>query len=247
MQPGGTRRRAGRPWSDQPAWAQPELDRLPLGVLLAVLDPRLAVPAQLPESLIAVWLQPGRWNPPELFARRGLILYPLSGAVLRSRPGAVDLLLAGDAVRLDVDGPVRWRVLSHEPARVALIGSSTIAALASIPGAAHALLNAMLRQVELELELRAIVGIQRIEERIVAFFRLLARRIGEPGADGVRIPLALEQKRIEEMLSAGHTQATMAFRALFRGGALGHDADGWLFAEPVRDVNARVDSGQPGD
>jgi hypothetical protein len=203
---------------------------LTLGVLLAALDPKLAVPPQLPESLIAVWVQPGRWNPPELFARRGLMLYPLSGAVLRSRPAGVDLLLAGDAVRLDVEGPVRWRVLSHEPAQVALIGPATIAALAGIPGAAHALLNAMLRQVELEHELRAIVGIQRIEERIVAFFTLLARRVGLPAPGGVRIPLALEQKRIEELLSAGHTQATMAFRTLFGAGVLVHDAGGWLFA-----------------
>jgi hypothetical protein len=202
---------------------------LSLGDLLAVVSPRLVVPAEVPESLLAMWLQPGRWNPPELFARRGLMLYPLSGALLRSRPAGVDLLLAGDAIRLDVEGPVRWRVLSHEPAQVALIGPSTIAALAVIPGAAHALLNAMLRQVELEHELRSIVGIQRIEERIVAFFSLLARRVGAAAPGGVRIPLALEQKRIEELLSAGHTQATMAFRALFGAGVLVHDAAGWLF------------------
>jgi hypothetical protein len=40
---------------------------------------------------------------------------------------------------------------------------------------------------------------------------------------------ARKQKRIGEILSAGHTQATMAFRALFAAGVLVHDAAGWRF------------------
>jgi hypothetical protein len=90
-------------------------------------------------------------------------------------------------------------------------------------------MHALLRQLELELELRSIVGIQRIEQRIVAFFGLLARRLGEQSTSGIRIPLSLQQKRIEEILSAGHTQATMAFRGLFAAGVLFHDARGWRF------------------
>jgi CRP-like cAMP-binding protein len=94
-------------------------------------------------------------------------------------------------------------------------------------------MHALLQQLELELELRAIVGIQRIEHRILAFFGLLARRLGREQAGGIRIPLALEQKRIEEILSAGHTQATTAFRALFAAGVLVHDAAGWRFDPPI--------------
>ena len=204
-----------------------------LDELLAVLEPRLARLQPLPETLLALWLAPGRWEPPVMLARRGLVLYLLSGAVLRSRPDVggrrVDLMLAGDAIRMDDEDPARWRVLSSEPARVALVTPATVTALAAIPGAAQALMLALLEQVELELELRSIVGIQRIEERIVAFFRLLARRVGQEASPGVRIPLALEQKRIEEILSAGHTQATMAFRALFASGVLVHDARGWRY------------------
>ena len=115
------------------------------------------------------------------------------------------------------DESARWRVLTPEPARVILVGPATASALAQIPGAAHALMTALVQQVERERELRAIVGIQRIEDRIVAFFRPAGaprRRVAEDR--GVRIPLALEQKRIEEILSAGHTQATMAFRVAVR-------------------------------
>jgi CRP-like cAMP-binding protein len=172
-----------------------------------------------------------------MLARRGLVLYLLSGAVLRTRPDVggrrVDLMLARDAIRMDDEDSARWRVLSSEPARVALMTPATVTALAAIPGAAQALMLALLGQIELELELRSIVGIQRIEERIVAFFRLLARRVGQGGAAGVRIPLSLEQKRIEEILSAGHTQATGAFRALFAAGVLVHDSAGWLFVPEV--------------
>jgi hypothetical protein len=204
-----------------------------LDELLAVLEPRLAGSSGLPESMLALWLAPGRWEPPEMLARRGLVLYLLSGALLRRRTDVdghrVDLMLAGDAIRMDDEDAARWRVLSSEPARVALVTPATVTALSAIRGATQALMLALLEQLELELELRAIVGTQRIEERIVAFFRLLARRVGQDGAPGVRIPLALEQKRIEEILSAGHTQATMAFRALFRAGVLVHDAGGWLF------------------
>jgi hypothetical protein len=46
----------------------------------------------------------------------------------------------------------------------------------------------------------------------------VARRLGRRQSGGIGIPLALEQKRIEEVLSAGHTQVTMAFRALFAAG-----------------------------
>jgi hypothetical protein len=156
-----------------------------------------------------------------------VVLFLLTGALLRtSATGRVDLLLGGDAIK---SGDGAWQVLSRQPALLAIVAPSTVTALAAVPGATHALMNALLRQLELELELRAIVGIQRIEQRIVGFFELLARRLGEEVPGGVRIPLALRQKRIEEILSAGHTQATVAFRALFAAGVLIHDAAGWRF------------------
>ena len=177
-----------------------------------------------------------------MLARRGLVLYLLSGAVLRSRPDVGGRRVADARRRRDPDGrrgpgALAGPVLGARARRAGDAGDRE--ALAAIPGAAQALMLALLEQVELELELRSIVGIQRIEERIVAFFRLLARRVGQEASPGVRIPLALEQKRIEEILSAGHTQATMAFRALFGDGVLVHDAAGWLFV-PRRGSDAGV-------
>ena len=214
-----------RPWSD--------VERVPLDVLLMALG--VEAPAPRREALLTVWLAPGPWQPPVTLTRRGVVLFVLSGALLRSR-GSVDLLLAGDAIRMNGEDGALWRVLPAQPVRVAIIGPHTVKALAGVPGAANALMHALLHQLELELELRAVVGIQRIEHRILAFFGLLARRLGREQPGGIRIPLALEQKRIEEILSAGHTQATMAFRALFTAGVLVHDAAGWRF-DPSRGVD----------
>jgi hypothetical protein len=201
--------------------------------LVSLLDAHVVAPPDLHEPVIAVALAPGRWTPPDLFIRRGLVLFLVEGALMRRDRGSVDLAFRGDAIPM-ADESARWRVLTSEPARVILVGPATASALGLIPGAAHALMTALVQQVERERELRETVGIQRIEDRIVAFFRLLARRAGVLTDHGVRIPLALEQKRIEEILSAGHTQATMAFRTLFASGVLVHDAAGWLFAPELR-------------
>jgi hypothetical protein len=219
--------------------------RAPLDDLLTVLGVDGSAPPG--EGMLTAWLVPGDWEPPVMLARRGVVLFLLSGALLRTRhPRRVDLLLAGDAIRMDGNALAAWRVLSEQPALLAVVAPSTVTALAAVPGATHALMHALLRQIELELELRAIVGIQRIEQRIVGFFELLARRLGEEVPGGIRIPLALKQKRIEEILSAGHTQATMAFRALFAAGVLSHDARGWRFdPSSVPNLSARRSGSAP--
>jgi hypothetical protein len=231
MQGRRARHLAGRPWADRPEWRRRDVERAPLDDLLAVLGVDGVAPPG--EAMLTTWLLPGDWEPPVMLARRGVVLFLLSGALLRTRQHEptrrVDLLLEGDAIRMGGDDFAAWRVLSDEPALLAVVAPSTITALSTVPGAPNALMHALLRQLELELELRAIVGIQRIEQRIVAFFGLLARRLGQEVAGGVRIPLGLQQKRIEEILSAGHTQASMAFRALFAAGVLAHDGRGWRF------------------
>ena len=173
VQGGGVGRLAGRPWRD--------VERVPLDELLAALGVEEAAPPG--EALLTVWIAPGPWKPPVTLARRGVVLFVLSGALLRSRRDAVerrvDLLLAGDAIRMNGEDGALWRALPAQPVRLAVVGPHTVKALAGVPGAANALMHALLQQLELELELRAVVGIQRIEQRIVAFFALLARRLGE--------------------------------------------------------------------
>jgi hypothetical protein len=178
---------------------------------------------------LALSLSPGRWAPPANVPRNST-LSVVSGALLRTRGDVPDLLLPGDMSEVRSTDGDRWKVLSSSAAAlVVLLTPATVAELAAVPGATQALLRARSRQHERDIELRSIVGIYDIEDRILSFFAHLARHIGEPEGAATRIPLRLEQRRVEEILSAGHTQATTAFRSLFQAGTLVHDATGWLF------------------
>jgi hypothetical protein len=171
----------------------------------------------------------GKWTPPPMLRESGLLLLVLSGCLLRRRAGDSSLFIARDLGHVGAETDERWRALSSRPVVVAVLNAPTIATLARVPGVAEALLQAFRGQHEREVELRSIVGTYDVRERIVRFFGHLARHVGQPEGPVTRIPLLLEQKRIEEILAAGHTQATTAFRSLVRSGALTHDSDGWLF------------------
>lgn len=211
----------------------PPAQHLALRDLFGLLGPRPSG-AAMQERLLALRIEPGRWIPPAMLERDSTALLVISGALLRTRlvdgQRASDLLLTRTAERMECPASVRWTVVSSVAAHVAILTPSTLAALAAVPGASATLFRMLLDRRALDLELRLIVGIQRVEVRIVRFFEHLARQIGEPEGAMVRIPLMIAQRRIEEILSAGHTQATSAFRSLFAAGVLTHDARGWLFA-----------------
>jgi hypothetical protein len=209
-----------------------------LDALAAAIAPGGAARRSPLSSSLMLSVSQGRWTPPVMLQHPDVTLFVLSGCLLRSRPSGADLLLARDIGHVGTDARERWRGLSPRPALVAVLSSATIADLARVPGLAHALLRASRDQHERDLELRSIVGVYDVRDRIVRFFGHLARHVGHAEGAATRIPLRLEQKRIEEILAAGHTQATTAFRSLVRAGALAHDADGWLF-DPIAAGRAR--------
>jgi hypothetical protein len=185
-----------------------------------------------PTGFVALWLAPGRWMPPAVPHGEGM-LSVLAGALICTRGRISDLLLEGDVAEADPASGERWKVLSPSAALIAWLTSAT---LAETPDVSRELVLAQSRQHRRNLELRAIAGIYDVEERISAFFAHLARHIGYPEGDATRIPLALDQRRVERILSAGHTQATTAFRSLVRAGTLARDAHGWLMPCSVPDV-----------
>jgi hypothetical protein len=195
--------------------------------LRVTLAPGSVGPPAVRAGCLALSLTRGRWKPPATSARNSTLTL-VSGAMLRTNGQLADLLLPGDMSEVRPTDGAHWKVLSTSGALVVLLTPATVAELAAVPGATQALLRARSRQHERDVELRSIVGIYDIEDRILSFFAHLARHIGEPEGAATRIPLRLEQRRVEEILSAGHTQATTAFRSLFQAGTLVHDAAGWL-------------------
>jgi hypothetical protein len=188
-------------------------------------------------GLLALSLPAGRWTPPGA-AYGELTLSLVSGVMLRTSGRLTDLLLPGDISEVDPVVTERWRVLSPDGAVILFLSAATVADMVAVPGVTQALLRARSRQHERALELRSIVGIYDVEERILSFFAHLARHVGRPERAATRIPLRLEQRRVEEILRAGHTQATTAFRLLFARGALVHDADGWLIRCPTPNASS---------
>jgi CRP-like cAMP-binding protein len=169
----------------------------------------------------------------------------VSGVILRTNGRLTDLLLPGDMSEIDPVATERWRVLSPDGAVILFLSPTTVADMAAVPGVTHALLRARSQQHERCLELRSIAGIYDIEDRILSFFAHLARHVGRPERTDTRIPLRLEQRRVEEILRAGHTQATTAFRSLFERGTLIHDADGWLIRRPPPNASSSKTSSAP--
>jgi hypothetical protein len=206
---------------------RPRLVGLSFDDLQVALAPGTIGPPAVRAGYLAFSLPPGRWRLPATVPR-GSTLSVVSGALLRNRGKLADLLLPGDMSEVRPAGVERWKVVSTSAALVVLLTPATVAELAAVPGATQALLRARGRQHERDVELRSIVGIYDIEDRILRFFAHLAQHVGEPEGTATRIPLRLEQRRVEEILSAGHTQATTAFRTLFQAGTLVHDAAGWL-------------------
>jgi hypothetical protein len=210
---------------------RPRLVQLSLDVLLAPIESSVHHDRPGADAWPALRLPSGRWTPAPALYRTDLSLLVVSGALLRHAPLDTEVLLPGDLSRPGFATVERWRVLSDAPALVGVLNATTVAALAAIPGVAHALLLAVRNQHERGLQLRTIASRYDVRERIVRFFSHLASRVGRPEGDGIRIALALEQRRIEEIVGAGHTQASTSFRALLDDGVLVRDAQGWRFFE----------------
>lgn len=223
---------------------RPQTVRLSFDDLRISLAPGTIGPPAVRAGCLALSLSPGRWTPPVTVPRNST-LSVVSGAMLRTRGHLADLLLPGDMSEVRPADVERWKVVSSSAALVVLLTPATVAELAAVPGATQSLLRARSRQHERDVELRSIVGIYDIEDRILAFFAHLARHIGQPEGAATRIPLRLEQRRVEEILSAGHTQATTAFRSLFEAGALIHDAGGWLITCPPSNASSRETGSAP--
>jgi RNA polymerase sigma-B factor len=155
-------------------------------------------------------LAPGEWQGPRA---EGLGLLVLSGALLRTvtvddRPRA-ELIGPGDVLR-DADGErdAQWRAVTTVD--LAVLEDS----LCRWPSVVEALLRrASDRSHALAIQL-AITDLRRAEDRVLAFFRVLADRWGTRVPDGIAVSMPLTHDMIATIVGVHRPTVTTTLRRL---------------------------------
>lgn len=126
------------------------------------------------------------------------------------------------------------------PTRLAVLDDRFLHAVRHWPRLLTALVERSGRQLDGMLIQLAISQQPRVEDRLVALFRLLSERWGHVTATGVVDPLALTHEALGRLIGARRPTVTLALKTLARGGRLARQADGsWL----VSDLDERVETG----
>jgi CRP/FNR family cyclic AMP-dependent transcriptional regulator len=221
---------------------------------------RAAVPpAELPfaERALVVpcrRLGEGQWSPEALlddgvrpFAAlllRGLVTHDV---MLGGRRSA-NLLAPTDVFRpwrsADTCLPCETRWSATGGAAVAVLDEHFVAAARRWPGLSAVVHERLAEQLDIAAVRAAIVGLPRVEERVLALFWQLADRWGVVRPDGVVIKLALTHALIGHLVGAQRPTVSLALRALVAEGVLhrgptgawtlSHDSLATLAARPAR-------------
>ena len=199
-------------------------------VSLADADPELFGSAETAPVAKPVRLARGPWRGPR--EDEGLGLLVLNGAVLRtlSQGGRTHAELngRGDVIRSAAgDRDASWRVIA--PTELATLDRS----LCRWPSVVDTLLRrAADRSHALAVQL-AITDLRRAEDRVLALFRVLADRWGQPGPSGVRIDVPLTHEMIAMLVGTHRPAVTTAVRRLDAEGQLRRTLDGWRMRDPA--------------
>lgn len=132
--------------------------------------------------------------------------------------GADDLVRPwhAESIRPMLRHEVRWSVLAD--AELALLDRRLATALARYPEVYAALLDRSDRRSERLATAKAIVQLNRVERRLLAFFWHLAERWGRVTTEGVLIPLTLSHRALATW-SARDDQPSLPPSANWRDGA----------------------------
>jgi len=168
--------------------------------------------------------------------------------LLAGRPSA-ELLGPGDVVRPWQDGDhaipchMRWTCL--DAASVALLDDRFVAAARRWPGLMAVLLERLANQLHDAQRRTAIVGLPRVEQRLLAFFWQAADRWGVVRPEGIVIRLKLTHEFLGHVIGAKRPTVTLAIAALAADEMLTRDARGhWTLAHhSVEELQAEVGHG----
>jgi CRP/FNR family cyclic AMP-dependent transcriptional regulator len=247
----------GRPFPPQPRTdgepLPPAADRKPAGAirllehlpdLAADLESAQAATAYRALKVPAIELGPGRCEteiydvvsaitgrPFGLLVVEGLLAREvrLAGRTSTSLYGPGDIL----DLRTDEDSSLAAgaRLVSPGTAVIALLDDRVLVAMREWPRMIARLFAAAMRQLE-RADINAAIGrLERVEDRLLGFFWLLADRWGRRRPDGIAIEQPLTHEAIGHLIGARRPTVSLGLRALSDQGALHRREDGtWLLS-----------------
>ncbi|MFZ0385829.1 MAG: Crp/Fnr family transcriptional regulator [Solirubrobacteraceae bacterium] len=123
------------------------------------------------------------------------------------------------------------RLMCPEVAVIALLDDRVLIAMREWPRMIARLFAVAMRQLE-RADINAAIGrLERVEDRLLGFFWLLADRWGRRGPDGIVIEQPLTHEAIGQLIGARRPTVSLGLRALSERRALHRRADGtWLLS-----------------
>jgi CRP-like cAMP-binding protein len=161
----------------------------------------------------------------------GLLLreVTLAGRTSTSLYGPVEVL----DLRSDPGSPLMTvgSIVCPDEAVVAVLDDRVLATMRRWPHIIARLFALTMRQLE-RSDIRTAVGkLERVEDRLLSFFWLLAERFGRRGPDGASIDMSLTHEAIGRLIGARRSTVSLGLRALYEDGMLTRLEDGgWLLA-----------------
>jgi CRP/FNR family transcriptional regulator, cyclic AMP receptor protein len=137
------------------------------------------------------------------------------------------------------------RLVCPEVAVIAMLDDRVLVAMREWPRMIARLFAVAMRQLE-RSDINAAIGrLERVEDRLLGLFWLLADRWGRRGPDGIAIEHPLTHEAIGRLIGARRPTVSLGLRALYEQGALHRRADGtWLLSPDSLD--RLIDADVPG-
>jgi CRP/FNR family cyclic AMP-dependent transcriptional regulator len=123
------------------------------------------------------------------------------------------------------------RLVCPDVAVIAVLDDRVLVAMREWPRMIAHLFALTMRQLE-RADINAAIGrLERVEDRLLGLFWLLADRWGRRGPDGIAIEQPLTHEAIGRLIGARRPTVSLGLRALSEQGALQRSADGaWLLS-----------------
>lgn len=194
----------------------------------------------------------GPWDPRAIRSEFSTVhaLFVRSGMINREHiiPGRTvsDLLGAGDLLSLSerLTGPplprIEIRLTVLEEATVLVIDDPAVRLLCEHPEIGADLVVMAADQTARLAALRALGHLPRVEQRLLAFFSVMAERFGRVTRDGIVIPLASSHEMLGHHVGAQRSTVSLALKLLADQGLLVRRPNGsWLL--PKADAGESID------